>query len=181
MFFITCSAILSRFHWSITTGPSILFNQFIGISSPFTTTNLGQSHLQKPFDLWWHSLQRVRAVRAAVGPLIHTLRHEDVPVLVDGVRLCGLRHDLVHGLREDADVAPRVLSDTLQELLVDILILHTRNNILHPKSHVCVRKVGKRGAKEKELNVVVVRSWYMEHVIQLDLDRAYLPVRDILL
>jgi len=52
---------------------------------------------------------------------------------------------------------------------------------LHPKSHVCVRKVGKRGAKEKELNVVVVRSWYMEHVIQLDLDRAYLPVRDILL
>ena len=42
-------------------------------------------------------------------------------------------------------------------------------------------KLVKGGKKEKELDVVEVRSWYMEHVIQLDLDRAYLPVRDILL
>jgi len=42
-------------------------------------------------------------------------------------------------------------------------------------------KLVKGEKKEKELNGGDVRSWYMEHVIQLDLDRAYLPVRDILL
>jgi hypothetical protein len=125
-----------------------LFNQIKQTRSPFTKANLGQGHLQEPFDIWWHSLQRVRAVRAAVRPLVHTLRHQDVPVLVDGVRLSGLRHDLVHGLREDADVAPRVLSDTLQELLIDVLVLRTRKQHFAAKITPCVRKIGKQKGTE---------------------------------
>lgn len=42
-------------------------------------------------------------------------------------------------------------------------------------------KLVKGGKQEKELNALEVRSWYMEHVVQLDLDRAYLPIGDILL
>jgi hypothetical protein len=97
---------------------------------------MGPVCLQESLDFRWHPLQRVRAISAAVNPLIHALRHKDAPVLIDGVRLCGLRHELIKGLREDADVAPCVLGDLLQELLIRILILHNNTKaISHTKSH----------------------------------------------
>lgn len=86
----------------------------------------------------------VRAISAAIGPLVHTLRHQDVPVLIDGVRLRGLRHELVHSLREYADVAPCVFGDPLQELLVHILVL--RNT---PNFTTTIRSCTRRLAQKK--------------------------------
>jgi hypothetical protein len=69
-------------------------------------------------------------------PLIHMLHHKDVSILIDCVRLRGLRRELINDLRKDANVASRVLSDPLRKLLVNILILHNNTKaISHPKSH----------------------------------------------
>jgi hypothetical protein len=140
---------------------------------------MGPVCLQEPLDFRWHPLQRVRAISATVDPLIYTLRHKDVPVLIDGVRLRGFRHEFIKGLREDADVAPRVLGDPLQELLIRILILHNNTKaISHPKSHTAHLLQKKKG---KGWDPVEVMNPYMDQVVQLDLHRSDLPVRDILL
>lgn len=143
--------------------------------------NSEAAHSQEPPDLRRHPLQGVSAVCAAIGSLVDALRHQDVPVLVDGVRLGGLRHELVDGVREYADVALRVLRDPLQELVIRILVLHkhtrkkkfhapkTISDFLHLKIIVDLEEM-----EDSEIP-------YVEQVVQLDLDRADLPVRDILL
>lgn len=100
--------------------------------------NSEAAHSQEPPDLRRHPLQGVSAVCAAIGSLVDALRHQDVPVLVDGVRLGGLRHELVDGVREYADVALRVLRDPLQELVIRILVLHKhkKKKIPRPKNNI---------------------------------------------